>query len=428
MSREPHGRTGGVTRRRCLAQFSAGLIGAGGVSVLTALAADETSRPLSKRGRETREFKDPLTGRVIRQLTDHRTESKHSYYDVCPWSRDGALLVFSSADPGDLTTPDGDSLSTRRGQICVMDMKTFEISVIAEDGFYSTHTGAFPLWHPLKKVIYYRRGPESIGAIDLDAGKRWTMSGVLRQLSPDGRRFASYLNRSDRPDQPEAWGVYTMNEDGSQLKQVVSLQRLYELTPNRDEFRLEDMTIGNTKWAPDSRHLLVAMWVHPKPQARRSIYVVNAESVSQVSQTRPEASPARWLTHFGHHHSWTPDGKQVLFNDWRTTGAEGASRDSRMFLVNLDGSGRRVVIDQAVGSHPLMDPGGTMIADFDGKGVFLVLVKEQRVERLAAFRKPFDMSHKGTHPHCVWNRDGTQILYNSAETGHSEIYLVSARG
>ena len=71
--------------------------------------------------------------------------------------------------------------------------------------------------------------------------------------------------------------------------------------------------------------------------------------------------------------------------------------------------------------HP---PGCEPHADCDGKGIYVVRVDEKRVDRVATFRKPFGMSHKGTHPHCVWSQDGTQVLYNSAETGHSELYIV----
>ena len=87
------------------------------------------------------------------------------------------------------------------------------------------------------------------------------------------------------------------------------------------------------------------------------------------------------------------------------------------------GHARRLDDQNLVERQPLMDPSGQRIADFDGKGIFVTHIKEQRIERVATFRKGFDMSHKGTHPHCVWSRDGTQILYNSAETGHCEVYL-----
>jgi Tol biopolymer transport system component len=173
------------------------------------------------------------------------------------------------------------------------------------------------------------------------------------------------------------------------------------------------MTIGNTKWTPDGQHFLIAMWVRPKPQVRRSIYVANREG-----------SAVRWLTYFSHHHSWALGGKCVLFNDCKIHEEDGTRKEPRMHLIDFDGSNRRVLIDEPVGSHPLMDPTGTKVADFDREGIYLVWVDEQRIERLAEFRAPFDMTHGGTHPHCVWNYDGTQILYNSAETGHSEIYLI----
>jgi len=149
------------------------------------------------------------------------------------------------------------------------------------------------------------------------------------------------------------------------------------------------------------------------PGARRSLYIAN-----------PDGSGLRWLTYFNDHHSWTPDGKQVLLNGRKTVDGEINVGDRRMFLIDFDGSNRRMVIDEPFGSHPLMDPTGRMIADHHNNGIAVVHVEAQEIEQLSVFRGGYDTSHSGTHPHCVWNRDGSQLLYNSAETGQSELYLV----
>jgi hypothetical protein len=361
---------------------------------------------------EMKVFEDP-DGRPVIQLTDNKLESKHAYYDICPWSRGDRYLAVSSTDPAALRGKHRDNLSTNAGQMFLMDMKTFAMARIATNCFYTTHNGMMPIWHPQRDKLYYRLADEKFATFDLETGERTVNDGKLRQLSPDGTLFASQLNPYDRPDNPEEVGFYTMREDGSDYRRILSIQQVYDVTRNKDQFDISQMTIGNPKWTPDSRHLLLTMWVAGKRRVQRSLYVADRNGKN-----------LRWLTYFGHHHSWTPDGKSVLFNDWKTITDDGNWQDPRMFMVDFDGSNRRVIFDHPVGSHPCIDPTGTMIADFDGRGIWLVRVKEQKFERLAAFRKGFDMSHVGTHPHCVWNHAGTHVLYNSEETGHSEIYMV----
>jgi Tol biopolymer transport system component len=167
------------------------------------------------------------------------------------------------------------------------------------------------------------------------------------------------------------------------------------------------MTIGNSKWSPDGRSILLANFIHPRPNEARSLYIISRDG-----------SEARWLCHFGHHHSWSPDGKSILFNGWVP------GTGMRMSLIDFNGSNLRTVIDEPVGSHPVMSADGSKIVDFDHKGIYLVRVDERKVERLSAYRSSFGMDIASTHPHPVWNQDGTKVLYNSAETGHSELYLI----
>lgn len=361
------------------------------------------------RGIERREYDDPAIGhRVIQVTCNPEFESKHAYYDICPWSSDGRYLAFASARPSDLTAPYRDNVSTDKGRICVMDTSTGEIYVLAEDAFYASHGGAWTLWFPDSHILTFRRAGGT-AMIDLDTGEESRLEGCIRQISGDGTRIVGSSRKLEDTD-----GVCTMNPDGSDPRCVVRREQLYELTPNRDEFDLEDMTIGNFKWHPDNQHILVAMWVKPRPNVRRSVYIINRDG-----------SECRWLTHFGHHHSWTPDGGAVLFNDDASYETGESEPRPRMHLVDFDGTNRRIVIDEPVGSHPIMNPKGEIIGDFDRDGIYAVHVAEERIERLAEFSEPFPMGHDGTHPHCTWHPDGSRLLYNSAESGHSEVYCTN---
>jgi len=285
----------------------------------------------------------------------------------------------------------------------------------ADGALFTTHNGTHAMWHPDGGKIYYYQARGKVGVIDVASRTvERVMEGRIRQLSPDGALFAFPSNERDYL---QGRGIYTMNEDGSDVQMIVSRQELYDLTPNRDQFDVGDLTVGNTKWTPDAQHMLVAMWVHPRRHVRRSIYIVSRDG-----------SQKRWLTYFGHHHSWTREGQRVLYCGWKVYTDDGVREDPRLFLVDFDGSNNRVVIEEPLGGHPIMDPSGTMITTWDHQGVILVRIPEEKVEYLTSFDPGFDMSHGGTHPHCVWSPDGTQILYNSAQTGHSQIYVIPMQG
>jgi Tol biopolymer transport system component len=168
--------------------------------------------------------------------------------------------------------------------------------------------------------------------------------------------------------------------------------------------------------------MLVAMWIKANPgdlqpwnsSPRRSIYIVSREG-----------SERRWLTFFGHHHSWTANGTQVLYSGFMEHTDDGVRQQPRLYLIDFDGGNKRVVIDQPLGGHPIASPDGSLITTWDDQGVILVDLGKQKVEYLAMLEPSFDMTHYGTHPHCIWRHDGGAILYNSAQSGHSQLYQVA---
>jgi hypothetical protein len=364
-------------------------------------------------------FTDAVTGRTIQRLTHSAMDDKHSYYDISPFSPNGRQLLFSAAYPADLTEVHNDTLATNKGQVYVMDTATYALRLLADHTFYNSHTGSFALWHPLEPKVYFFLAPHQVGVVDANSGELLhQFEGGIRQLSPDGELLTWPVNEATA--QMER-GIYTINEDGSNLQLIASTAALYNLTPNNHLFSVEQMTVGNTKWTPDGRHMLVAMWVKSHPndlspwlsRPRRSLYIVSRDGSEQ-----------RWLTYFGHHHSWTANGGSVLFSGYLDYADDGTRGRPRLFLVDFDGGNQRIVIDEPLGGHPIASPDGSKITTWDDKGVVLVDINAQRVDYLAMLDPSFDQSHRGTHPHCVWNHDGTQILYNSAQTGTSQLYLI----
>jgi hypothetical protein len=357
---------------------------------------------------ERKVFSDPDSGRTIWQLTQGKLESKHSYYDLCPWNHDGRFLVVSSVDPSLLALREGKSGSafgepmvSNEGIVRIIDTWDWTIRTVARNASYNSHTGGFALWHPARNQLLFHR-PDGVGILDIDSGAESLLEGAARQLSPDGKLTVFTRN------EPDDSAVYTAEVDNSAITGIVDKQTLYDLTPNKDEFTPEEMTVGNTKWRPDGEYIVLANWVHSKwPNVRRNLYIV-----------KKDGSEVRWLCHYGHHHSWTPDGNSLLFYDWVS------GSGWRPTTVDFNGSNRRVLIDQPLGSHPLMAADGNKVIDWDEKGILVLRIREQTVERIATFRNKFRMDITGTHPHAVWNREGTQVLYNSAETGQSEVYLI----
>lgn len=359
-------------------------------------------------------YRDPVTDHVVWRITNSPYADTHAYYDVNPYSPDQHHILFSSALPRDITIPLKDNLSTPKGVIHVLDTRTWTRRLLAKDALYASHTGAFAIWHPSGQSVLFRHASGKVAIVDLDTLATRLVEGDIRQLSPDGNTIVWPNND---PDYAQGRGIYRVNTDGSGRRMIASAQEIYDLTPQEVAFDQADMFLQNTKWSVDGTRILLATRVPANPAKGydkiKHIYIIGADG-----------SVKRWLTDYGHHHSWSSNGSAILYCDWLHHPPLGECRAPRLFLIDADGSNKRVVIDQPLGGHPLMSPDGRHIVTWDTRGIILVDIGEQTTQYLTTFGDGFDMSHRGTHPHAVWRQDGRQILYNSAQIGRSQIYVM----
>ena len=296
-----------------------------------------------------------------------------------------------------------------------MDATTFVIRQMAEGAFFTTHTGTHAMWHPDGSRVYFYRSADTVEAVDRFSGRTvLSFKGVLRQFRPDGGKI-SWTAAIGRPGMPA--GLYWTNEDGTGSECLASTADLYRITPNRDQFGEGDMHLKNAKWSPDGRRLLVAngVWDAPfvnRPGLGRSLYLVDVETGEK-----------KWICYFGHHHSWAPDSRFVVF--CANEGLVPGGRVPRVWIADSETGDMQMMTGSPLAGHPVLNADGTLLATEDDDGILVLHRHTREVERIASYTKSFVKTHRGTHSHCTWNADGTQLLYNSAETGTSQLYLVS---
>jgi hypothetical protein len=291
-----------------------------------------------------------------------------------------------------------------------MDTRAFARTKIAENVLFDSHQGTGAIWDPKGNKIYFRQTVSRTCSINLDTKESiCSLEGYLPcWLNPDGRFVYDSYDQNG-----QGRGIYTRNSDGSDVTMVASIEELYKVSPYKDAFSVNEVNANLAKWSPNGKYIAVVVWVGSRAgsQIQGSIVIVSKDG-----------SEKWWLSFVGHHHSFTPDNKSLIWGDWTNFAQK---RDSRITIIKIDGTDKHFVVDEPYSGHPTMDPSCKKILTSDDQGVILIDINKQDVERLCFFNPKFDLSHAGTHPHCAWNHDGSQIIYNSAQTGKSKLYVMS---
>ena len=356
---------------------------------------------------EKQEYKDEETGaRVIRLTNNSKYNDEHNYNDTSPWSPDGGKIIFSSAP----AVKDG---GWPHGTIFMMDADGTNIRKLADaPGICSSNESNRPIWAADGKSVYFLtydvRRMHSISLLRrafLDSGEVQSVGNFFLWHVSEATGRLTYTNPN---------GLYSTAPDGSDCQLLASIEQVQAVSPTRSTHGILQMQLWHSKWNADGSKCLVVLvglqWNGRKARERvKEFCIVNADG-----------SDLHFCTRFSNHPIWHPTEDRILCN-----------MPEGMCLMDANGKGKQKITYFGKG-HPSYSPDGSIICtDWPGSGkgcgyVYLIDPRTGKPSKLC--RVPFMEEHKpvsgSCHPHPAWSRDGRSIIFDSNQSGTSQLYQV----
>lgn len=375
--------------------------------------------------------------RPVQRLTDGTRHHFFGYYDKCPWNVTGRYVLALETDFMD-RPPRPDDVAT----VGMVDLaRGNQWITLAETQAWNWQQGAMLQWlpsHPDRLIIFNARSDDRLVSVvrDVHDGSARTLPRPIYAISHDGRSALSLsfprihhcrvgYGYAGVPDPlaedlaPQEDGIWWMDLETGESQLVVSLERVAAIDPHPSMEGVHHWFNHLEFNTDDSRFVFLHRWRADKLWKTRMFTAC------------PDGSGLFCLAHddYVSHFAWR-DESHILA--WALQREEGV-----FFYLFTDQSRDKEIVGGGVltfDGHCSYSPDRQWILtdgypNAESKRPLLLFRPEDGLcVSLGRFYSPPELlGEMRCDLHPRWNRDGTQICFDSAHEGERQLYVMDVR-
>ena len=222
-------------------------------------------------------------GFPVSVISDNKTFSVHTYFDICPESPDGRLVAYTRFTGG---VPGRNRDEPRAGVVVIIDRNGENERVVGEFSSRWGHFGAYVLWIDGSTIAY--QDGEEVHFANIDTGEEKVFTGGCQMYHSSGGAVFTPGESVTFGSGPFEDALYILDIETGNVRPVITLNDLAKAEWLRDEPERENWDLHHAKWSPSGKRVAALVRVLGEKQY---------EKIMHVFSCRPDGSD---IVHFAY--------------------------------------------------------------------------------------------------------------------------------
>jgi len=359
----------------------------------------------------------------ITQLSRGDGPAVHYYYDIPVEEPGGKRIVYYEFDGDQIPGP---------GKVMVARADGSDPQEVGRGEESIGHVGAQAHWAGTGRIAYSPRQQSAGNAtlVDLESDDRQELPYAIRSYS-EAREVGAMIGggggHGATKDLSRVQTLRLWDAQSDAIRTRLTAEQAHAIHPQHDRFEPDKTNFQNAKFSPDGSHLFV---VFGTEVYRNSAKDPDYPSIKCLLLMRTDGEEVAYLSEFGHHPMWMPDGSAIVAFE-----RDRERETQHLMRYPLDGSAPEMFLENLPGIHATLDRAGRRLVtdvfahQLAGKArIMLVDVATGERQTLAEGVHEQADHLTGSHPHPQWSRDESRIFFNMADTGVPQLYAVRLPG